>query len=376
MSDETARRWRLVLGRYADGRLPADQVLGGQDSLLEETLGYLFDREYTQRGDRLAGRGSGGTLDPTALTAITWLARARELFPTSTVERLQAQAIERYGLTDLLADEDTARTLDPSPQLATALLSVRGTLDAQLEAGMRTVIARVVDEIVQRLRPRFAAARSGRRNRFRRSPHAVAQNLDWRRTIGANLRHYDTSSGTLVIDRPWFVSRTRRHVPWDVVLCVDQSGSMAASVLYSAVCASILAGLPGVTVRLVLFDTSVVDMSHLAADPVTLLMRAQLGGGTDIAGAMRYCETLVTAPARTVVVLVSDFEEGGSVSSLLRTVTRLRTAGVRLLGLAALDEDARPVYDARVAGLLADRGMEIAALTPDRFAEWLADVMP
>ena len=140
--------------------------------------------------------------------------------------------------------------------------------------------------------------------------------------------------------------------------------------------ASILAGLPGVTVRLVLFDTPVVDMSHLAADPVTLLMRAQLGGGTDIAGAMRYCETLVTAPARTVLVLVSDFEEGGSVRSLLRTVTRLRTAGVRLLGLAALDEDARPVYDARVGGLLADRGMEIAALTPDRFAEWLAEVMP
>ena len=168
-------------------------------------------------------------------TAITWLARARVSFPASTVERLQAQAIERYGLTDLLADAHTARTLDPSPQAATALLSVRGTLHAQLEAGMRTVIARVVDEIVQRLRPRFTAARSGRRNRFRRSPHAVAQNLKWRRTIGANLRHYDTSSGTRCADWPWFASRTRLQAPWDVVLCVDQSGSMAASVLYSAV---------------------------------------------------------------------------------------------------------------------------------------------
>jgi len=371
---EAARRWRLVLGRYAESRLPSASAFGGSDATLERTLGYLYDREYAARGHRHEV-GEGGSLDPSALTAINWLAQAKELFPSSTFERMQVQAIEKYQLTDLLADPEIAATLEPSRELATALLTVRGKLDTSVEAGVRVVIARVVDDIVRRVRPRFAAALAGRRDRNRRSPQKLVQNFDWRATIRANLVNADPDTKKLMIDELRFTSRVKRTLPWDVILCVDQSGSMASSVLYAAVCASILAALPGVTVRLVLFDTSVVDVSHLAHDPISVLMTAQLGGGTDIAGALGYCESLVTTPARTVVALISDFEEGGSVSHLLATVGRLSEAGVTLLGLAALDEEAAPIYDPHIGARLAARGMHVAALTPDRFAEWLAEVM-
>ncbi|KQQ27278.1 VWA domain-containing protein [Frondihabitans sp. Leaf304] len=370
---QKARRWRLILGRYANDSLPGSG-LQGADVAIERTLSYLYDREYTARGHRLRTEGAGGSLDASALTALNWLGGARELFPQSTYERMQVHAIEKYGLTELLADEDAAAALVPSPQLATALLSIRGRLDASVEAGVRRVIAATVDDIVQRVRPRFAQALIGRRTRAR-SMRRSSATFDWRATLHLNLRNYNPATARLYVDQVRFTARAKRTLPWDVIVCVDQSGSMASSVMYSAVCASILAALPGVTVKLVLFDTSVTDVTTLASDPVGVLLTAQLGGGTDIAGALGYCEGLVTTPSRTVLTLISDFEEGGSVAAMLATVSRLRESGVTLLGLAALDEVAEPTYDRQMADRLSTRGMEIAALTPEHFGEWLGEVM-
>lgn len=369
---ETARRWRLILGRYADRAL--DQAaLNPTDARLEKTLDYLYNREYQRRGHVQGGRG--GSLDDSQLTALNWLEQARNLFPRSTFERLQTQAIERYAISALLTDPASLASLEPSPALAKALLSVRGRLSADTRDAVRQLIAKVVEEILQRLRSRFTNALNGRRNRFRRSPIRHAQNFDWRATIAANLKHYDPERKQLLIESPRFNARVRRQLPWDVILCVDQSGSMLDSVMYSAICASILATLPSVRVRLVLFDTQVVDLSHLAHDPVEVLLTVQLGGGTDIGKALRYCEQLVDTPQRTVLALISDFEEGAAISPLLACVSRLNEARVRLLGLAALDDAARPVYDPSMGQRLADRGMRIAALTPEHFAEWLAEVM-
>lgn len=369
---ETARRWRLILGRYADRAL--DQAaLNPTDARLEKTLDYLYNREYQRRGHVQGGRG--GSLDDSQLTALNWLEQARNLFPRSTFERLQTQAIERYAISALLTDPASLASLEPSPALAKALLSVRGRLSADTRDAVRQLIAKVVEEILQRLRSRFTNALNGRRNRFRRSPIRHAQNFDWRATIAANLKHYDPERKQLLIESPRFSARVRRQLPWDVILCVDQSGSMLDSVMYSAICASILATLPSVRVRLVLFDTQVVDLSHLAHDPVEVLLTVQLGGGTDIGKALRYCEQLVDTPQRTVLALISDFEEGAAIGPLLACVSRLNEARVRLLGLAALDDAARPVYDPSMGQRLADRGMRIAALTPEHFAEWLAEVM-
>ncbi|MDR1634902.1 MAG: VWA domain-containing protein [Bifidobacteriaceae bacterium] len=367
---EQARRWRLILGRYADTVLPAGQVLGRRDCDIDLALGFLADRAYAERGHR-HGAGLGGS----ALTAVTWLEQARRLFPKSTFERLQTTAILDYGLNELLADPAVADSIDPSPELAAALLALRGKLDPGLETGLRIIIAKVVQQIVERVRPKFTAALSGRRDRHRRSFQPRAQNLDWRATIRANLRNWDPERRQLVIAQARFIQRAKRHLPWEVILCVDQSASMAECVLNSAVCASILAALPSVGVSLVLFDTSVADLTDQAADPLEVLMTAQLGGGTNIGGALAYCETLVRRPATTALVLVSDFEEGGSVAALVASAKRLREAGVTLLGMAPCDQAGRPSFDRHVGGRLAEAGFEIAAFTPDAMADWLAEVL-
>lgn len=375
---EAARRWRLVLGRYSGDTLP----VAPQDQGLDRTLGHLYDREYTARGhrhgdddDSRAGRGGGGR-GGSVVAGLDWLESARELFPRETFERMQVEAVGRYGMTELLADPRAVDAVEPSTELASALLRARGRLGPGVQDGLKRLVERVVEDVVRRLRPRFATAVDGRRDRSRRSFVRSSRTFDAAATVRANLGRWDPERRRLLVTDLRFSARRRRALSYDVVLLVDQSGSMASSVLYSAVSAGILAGLPGITVRLVLFDTSVVDMSHLAHDPVTVLLTAQLGGGTDIARAVRYAEQHVRDPRRTVVALVTDFEEGGSVSQLVASVGRLHASGVRLLGLAALDGQANPAYDRGVARRLAEQGMEIAALTPERFAEWLGEALP
>lgn len=377
--DLAVRRWRMVLGRYAQSALPRHPG----DADLDDTLGYLYDREYTERGHRLGdsgaanrdGAGRGGGLEASALRAVDWLDGARRLFPASTIERLERDALTRYGLSDLLADPDAVDSILTSPELGAALLRVKGTISPALAAGLRTLITRIVTDILQRLRRPMTTALTGARQRHRRSPHASARNFDWRRTIAANLGHADPQTGRLLVEEVRFMSRQRRHnVAWDIIIVVDQSASMASSLLHSAVMASILAALPGMSVRLILFDTSVADVSHLAHDPVEILMTSQLGGGTDIANAIGYAAARVTQPTRTVLALVSDFEEGGSVSSLVTRVRGLADSGVTMLGLASLTDDGAPWFDRTVADKLAAVGMRVAAMTPDRFADWLAEV--
>lgn len=370
MSADLTRRWRLVLGRYADAQLPSD----ADDLGLDATLGYLYDREYLARGHRHA-KGGGGSLDPSAITALSWLERARTLFPASTLERMERDAIGRYGLDELLADPVAVDNLQASPELVKALLRNRGRLDPATAAGVRRLIATVVEDIIARLRPTFTTSLTGSRQRHQRSPHKSLRNFDWRRTIAANLANVDPETGRMLVEDVRFMARQRRrNLQWQVIILVDQSGSMAGSVLHSAVSAAILAGLPGISVRLVLFDTGLADVSHLAQDPVEVLLTSQLGGGTDIARAMAYAEKLVAQPSRTVLALITDFDEGGSVSALVASTRRLATAGVRLLGLASLDGEGAPWFNRTVAAQLTAAGMEIAAMTPDRFAEWLAEV--
>ncbi|MBH1985227.1 MAG: VWA domain-containing protein [Burkholderiales bacterium] len=368
---ELLRRWRLMLGRYAQPL--QTQAWSANDGRLDASLDYLYGREYERKG--MLRAGGGGSLDPSQLRAIDWLAQARKLFPQDVYERVQGHAIERYELSGLLRDPFVLASLEPNQALARALIGMRGRLGADMHDAVRAVIRQVVEEITERLRKDFVNAVVGRRNRFRRTQMKSAQNFDWRATIAANLKHYDLASRRLLMARPVFNARVKRSLPWDVILCVDQSASMMDSVIYAAVVAGILSGLPAVNVRLVVFDTGVVDLTHLAADPVEVLLTVQLGGGTNIGRAVQYCEQLVSNPQRTVLALISDFEEGAPPGPLLAALKRMAESRVTLLGLAALDARAQPVYDHGMAQRLADQGMHVAALTPQHFAEWLAGVM-
>lgn len=363
------RRWRLALGRYAERSL-SGEGMSRAEQRADRALDYLYAREMEKRGLR-RGKGKGGSLDPTSLTPLGWLGELRDLFPQSVYETVQAHAIDNLGMSELLKDPKVLDALEPNKDLLKALIAFKGSADPAMREKIREVTRRVVEEILRQLRPRVEAALAGKPNRFRRSQLKSMQNFDWRATIRDNLKNWDAERGMIVADRLRFYGRSRRKLPWTIILCVDQSGSMLASTIYAAVMASILTSLPSVEVKLVVFDTSVVDLSSEAHDPVEVLMSVQLGGGTNIGAAVEYCEGLVSQPTRTVFVLISDFEEGAPAGRLLGAVRRMASARVTMLGLGALSDDAAPVYDRRMAGRLADCGMKIAALTPDHFAAWI-----
>jgi Mg-chelatase subunit ChlD len=369
-----AARWRLVLGRFAEDGLPG--ALGGQGtySRMDRMLDYLYGREYSSRGVRQPG-GRGGSLDPSQLSVPEWVGQVRELFPADTCEVITRHALDRYGMTELVTDPETLRRLEPNYELLKALLTFRGLMKGDVLELARKIIREVVEDLRQRLAKDVRQALWGRLNRRRRSRFKSAANLDVRRTIRANLKNYDSKRRRLVIQDLHFFSRVERHIPWHIIMAVDCSGSMLDSVIHSAVMAGIFRGLPSVRVRLVAFDTAIVDLTEAAGDPAEVLMSVQLGGGTNIGGALAYCASLVEQPTRTILVVVTDFCEGGPIAPMLATIKRLRGEGVRVLGLAALDQSAQPSYDRATAEACVDVGAEVAALTPKRLAEWLATVI-
>lgn len=370
-------RWRLLLGTYARTRL--EHSCDDPRCLFERrerALDELYGREYAGRGARPSGDGEVGPggVEESSPHVVEWLGEIRELFPQQTVERIETHALDRYGLTELVRDPEVLARLEPNEQLLRTLLTLRSHLDPQVLDAVRAVIARVVEDLRRRLEQDVRRALSGRLSQHRHSPVPVSSAFDARGTVRANLAHYDLERQRIVVERPLFFERNTRRLPWEIVLCVDQSASMVGSVIHSAVMAGILAGIPAYSLRLVVFDTSVVDLTDRVDDPVELLLGVQLGGGTDIAQAVTYCEQVIDNPHRAVLVLVTDFAEGGPPGQLVGAVRRLAESGVRMVGLAALDGTAHPAYDRAMAARLADQGMRIAALTPAELAEWLAEV--
>lgn len=373
------RRWRLALGRFAEGGLCG--CCGGEDARRDAALEHVYGRAYAARGIRTGlPKGQGpkakrGGRGASVLALPDWLSEMRSLFPQSVNQTVQGHALARFGMTEILGDAQALREIEPDPALLAALLGFKGRADPEVAAKVREVAKRVVEELMKRLRTAMQRALSGaRRPGATTSRGSSARDIAWGATIRANLKGYDLERRVMVAERLRFHGRVRRHLPWTVVLCIDQSGSMATSVIYAAVMAAILSGLPSVTVKLVVFDTAVVDLTDRVGDPVDVLMSVQLGGGTDIGKALAYCEARhVTTPERTILVLVSDFCEGAAPGPLVATVKRLAGARVTLLALAALNEAAEPDYDADMAATLAAAGMQVAALTPDHFARWIAE---
>jgi len=373
-SEQALIRWRLVLGRYAQKQIKPGQSAAMQR--MERALDFLYGREYEGRGvrgrDRLDGKKGPGSLDASQLSVPQWLNEVRHLFPRDTAEIVEKHALERYELTELLTDKQTLEKLEPNQDLLKMLLQFKGKMKGDVLNLAREIIRKIVEELKEKLAREVRQSFSGRLNRFRNSPLRISQNFDWKGTVRRNLKNWQPDRKALVLEQLRFFSRQRRQMPWSIILCVDQSGSMVDSVIHSAVLAGILAGLPALNVKLVVFDTSVVDLSQYLDDPVEVLMSVQLGGGTDIGQALCYCEKLIETPSRTILALISDFCEGAPAGRMFGAVKRLKESGVNLIGLAALDQEALPFYDTQTAGKLAALGMDITASTPKQFAQWLA----
>ncbi|MFT4187690.1 MAG: VWA domain-containing protein [Aeromicrobium sp.] len=364
---EPLRRWRLLLGEAAD---PSLGVLDGDLAAADAALDWLYGRDP----DRLArGERSGGS-GASRLTVPDWIDSVHRLFPAEVIERVETDAVERFGITEVVTRIDVLERIEPSESLLRSVLQTKHLMNSEVLAAARRIVAQVVERILDELTTEVRQAFSGTLDPRRRSPVPVARNFDFRGTVRANLGRWDPDRAKLYVDRPLFVSRTRRHTDrWRIVLLVDQSGSMADSVIHSAVLASCLWRLPGMDTRLATFDTEVVDLTSDVVDPVELLMKVQLGGGTDIARAVGWAQDQVTRADRSVVVVVSDFYEGGDAGLLVRRVRQLVADGTVVLGLAALDRQAEPVYDHETARRLVDAGAEVAAMTPGQLAVWLAE---
>ncbi len=365
-------RWRLVMGKGAEQLCGG---LSGEDEVRDACLGYLYDREYGSGRNVRGADGQQGGLGESELTVPDWINHVHELFPKRTIERLEQDALERYQLDEMVTNADVLSRARPNPTLLKAVLRTKHLMNQDVLKAAQHLARQVVEELMKKLSQEVKNPFLGALDRRRRSNLKIAKNLDLKTTIRRNLKHYDPERRRLVIESPIFFSRVRRHVDrWQIIILVDESGSMLDSVIHSAVTASIFFSLRTMRVHLCLFDTQVVDVTEHCTDPVETLMKVQLGGGTDIGQAVRYCSQLVENPHRTVLVLITDFCEGAPPGELIRAVKKLAEARVKLLGLASLDGQANPVYDRAMAEQLSVCGMEIAALTPQRLAQWLVEV--
>ena len=369
---EVLNRWRLVLGKYAAGQISfsADNVRMME---MEEVLDYLYSREYGDdqeiRRDRSGGSGDS------QLTVPRWLSKIKTLFPRNTVEIMERHALEKYEMTELLTDPEVLRKLEPNKELLKTIMQLKHMMKGDVLELARQVVRKVADELTRKLEQEMKKTLFGRLNRNESSPVRSIRNLDMIKTIRRNLKNYDTDTKQIILKQVYFSSRMKKYNQWRVIICVDESGSMLDSVIHSAVMAGIFAKLPMLDTKLVIFDTNVVDLSGYVEDPVETLMSIQLGGGTNIAGALAYCEQLIEIPHRTMVVLVTDLYEGGSYRHLYQVSNGIIESGAKLIVLPALDHDAVPNYDKKAAAALADMGASVGAMTPEELSGFIAKIL-
>jgi Mg-chelatase subunit ChlD len=355
------RRWRLVLGGEDDG---TGATLTGADLARDRALDALY-------GTRADDRGSG--LGASAPRVARWLGDVRELFPSSVVRVMQRDAMDRLGLHELLLEPELLGTVEPDVHLVGTLLSLGGVIPERSRETARAVVRQVVEDVERRLEQPTRAAVTGALHRAARTrrPRRPAD-VDWNRTIRLNLKHYQPEHRTVIPETLVGHGRRARALERDVILCIDQSGSMAASVIYASVFGAVLASLRTVRTRLVVFDTAVVDLTDELHDPVELLFGVQLGGGTDINRALAYCQGLIQRPRETVLVLISDLLEGGIREEMLRRAGAMAASGVSMVALLALSDEGAPAYDRANAAALASLGVPAFACTPDLFPELMA----
>ena len=366
-ADERLRRWRLVLGgEAADG---TGCTLDGRDAAMDGALTALYGRGD---GKGQAGKDRSAGLGASAPSVARWLGDIRTYFPSSVVQVMQRDAIDRLGLSTLLLEPEMLEAVEADVHLVGTLLSLNKAMPETTKETARAVVRKVVEDLEKRLATRTRATLTGALDRSARISRPRHHDIDWNRTISANLKHYLPEYRTIVPERLIGYGRASRSVKKEVVLCIDQSGSMAASVVYASVFGAVLASMRSIDTRLVVFDTAVVDLTDQLDDPVDVLFGTQLGGGTDINRALAYCQSQITRPAETVMVLISDLYEGGIRHEMLKRVAAMKASGVQFVTLLALSDEGAPAYDREHAAALAALGTPAFACTPDLFPEVMA----
>ena len=361
---EQTRRWRLALGDEDTAGL------SDGDARLNAALSALY-------GSSSSGNKGRGGLGASSPRVARWLGDIREFFPSSVVQIIQKDAFERLNLKALMLEPEFLATLEADVHLVADLMSLRGAIPEKTRDTARMVVAKVVKELLERLAHRTTQTLRGALNRSQRTRRPKHSDIDWSRTIRVNLKHYQRESQTIVPETlVGYSRRTRSQANLEhVILCVDQSGSMATSVVYSSIFAAVMASVPGISTQLICFDTAVIDLTDELADPVEVLFGVQLGGGTDINAALAYCEQKIEHPAKTHLVLITDLIEGGDAKSMVARVAGLKQSGVNVIVLLALSDDGHSGFHAQHAEQIAALDCPVFACTPDQFPDLMATAL-
>jgi hypothetical protein len=372
LNQEQLTRWRLVLGKdsqdYLSQMSPGGCTLSVEQSEMDAALAAIYDETPETSGD---GRRQAG-LGASSPRLSKWLGDIRNYFKEDVVSVIQQDAIERRGLKQLLFEPEMLKNVQPNVQLVGTLMSLKGQIPERTEDTARMVVRAVVEQIKLALEQKIRQAVLGALNRRQHSPLPNASTIDWKWTIGRNLKNYHTELKTIIPERVYFFSRAQRTNNWTVIVDMDQSGSMADSVVYGAVCGSIFASLPALETRVVAFDTEVVDLTEqCGSDPVDMLFGVQLGGGTDINKSVGYCEQFIKEPKSTLFIMITDLFEGGNEAQLVRRLGEMVASGVRAICLLALNDSGTPCFDEGLARKLAMLGIPCFACTPQRLPDLL-----
>ena len=371
---EQLSRWRLILGSEAESSF-ANMGSGGlsqEELLMDSALGAI----YGGPGEGFGPSGPGGAgRGPSSPVISKWLGDLRSLFDPETVAVVQNDAIERKGLKQLLLEPELLDGLEPDLNMASTLLMLKDQIPKKSKESARNFIRKIVEEIDKLLADDMRRAVTAALDRRAHSPLPSASALDFPYTIRRNLKNYNTQLKTIIPERVWFFDRTSRINRWHVILDIDQSGSMGQSIIYSSIMACILASMSAVKTSVVAFDTQIMDLTPLCEDPVDLLFGFQMGGGTDIAKSIAYCQELVESPAKTLFFLISDLDEGGNRAALLRRLEELKGSGVTVAVLLAIADGGKPYYDAQTAQRVAAMDIPCFACAPETLPQLLEQAL-
>lgn len=363
-------RWRLILGSFADDNLP----LGKESQDLEETLSFLYDREYSNEyySKESSKKSETGASN---LTAPDWIKKVKKLFPKKTVEIMQNQALEKYNLLEMLTDEEVLKEMEPNIDLLRNIISFKDVLGENVKWLAYSIIRKVVGDISKKLEIEMKRVFYGKKIPNSTTSYKIFKNLDIKRTIRSNLKNYDINNKSIAVERLYFNQNIKKYNPWNIIILIDESGSMTDSVIYSSITASIFSKLPFISVKLIIFDTSLVDLSEYVQDAVDILMKVQLGGGTDVVKALEYAKSITVAPNKTIVILISDLYDGKDFNFMYRSAKDIIESGSKLFVLPALNYDANASYSKEAAKGMSKLGAEVAAITPEELSNWINKVI-
>lgn len=373
--NNTLNRWRLILGDFADNNIELQEGL----SDINETLNFLYDREYTKEDGYYNDNDNTklkGDRSKSNLTVPMWVSKIRKLFPKETVQIMQTHALNKYNLTEMITDENILKEMEPNMELLKNILTFRDMMGSNVKKLAYSIVRDIVEKLKRKMEQDIKKVFYGKKLPNSYTTHKkIFKNLDVKKTIRHNLKNYNTQNNTIFVDKLYFNNNIRNYNPWHIIILIDESGSMLDSVIYSSIMASIFANLPYLSVKLIIFDTSIVDLTDYIKDPVDTLLKVQLGGGTDIVNALEYAKKITAFPEKTIYLLISDLEDSNDYKYMHNSVKGIIEARSKIFILTALDYDCNESYNKNAAQKLSKLGAKVAAITPNKLAEYVNDII-